>query len=94
MDLVIIVALAVGGSTIIGSLLGLTFKNINEKWNDIIQISVGADVIVGLKNDGTIEMIDHRNERYAAVEWRNLACIECKFFNVVGITKDGEILSL
>ena len=55
---------------------------------------MGADVIVGLKSDGTIEMIDHRNERYAAVEWRNLACIECKFFNVVGITKNGEILSL
>jgi hypothetical protein len=36
MDLVVIVALAVGFSTIVGALLGLTFKNINEKWNDII----------------------------------------------------------
>lgn len=76
-----------------GTVTSDTFEGV-EKWNDIIQISVGADVIVGLKSDGTIEMIDHRNERYAAVEWRNLACIECKFFNVVGITKDGEILSL
>lgn len=76
-----------------GTVTSDTFEGV-EKWNDIIQISVGADVIVGLKNDGTIEMIDHRNERYAAVEWRNLACIECKSFNVVGITKEGEILSL
>ena len=76
-----------------GTVTSDTFEGV-EKWNDIIQISVGADVIVGLKSDGTIEMIDHRNARYAAVEWRNLACIECKFFNVVGITKDGEILSL
>lgn len=76
-----------------GTVTSDTFEGV-EKWNDIIQISVGADVVVGLKSDGTIEMIDHRNERYAAVEWRNIACIECKFFNVVGITKDGEILSL
>lgn len=70
-----------------------TFDGV-EKWKDIIQISVGADVIVGLKNDGTIEMIDERNVRCAAKEWKNLASIECKFFSVVGITKDGEIMSI
>lgn len=76
-----------------GSVSSDTFDGV-EKWKDIIQISVGADVIVGLKNDGTIEMIDERNVRYAAKEWKNLASIECKFFSVVGITKDGEIMSI
>lgn len=76
-----------------GTVSSDTFDGV-EKWTDIIQISVGADIIVGLKKDGTIEMVDHRNERYAAIEWKNLACIECKFFNIVGITKDGKILSL
>ena len=65
-----------------------------EEWEGIIQISVGADIIVGLKADGTIEMIDNRNERYAAKEWRDLTYVECKFFGVVGITRIGEILSL
>lgn len=76
-----------------GTVSSDTFEGV-ERWSDIIQISVGADIIVGLKNDGTIEMIDHRNERYAAKEWKNIASIECKFFSVVGITKEGEILSL
>ena len=49
-----------------------------------------TDAVI-LKSDGTIEMIDHRNERYAAVEWRNIACIECKFFNVVGIVGKSVI---
>ena len=53
MDLVIIVALAVGGSTIIGSLLGLTFKNINEKWNDII-LSFAAGVMLAAAIEGLI----------------------------------------
>lgn len=76
-----------------GTVSSDTFDGV-EKWTDIIQISVGADIIVGLKNNGTIEMIDDRNERYAASEWKDLVCIECKFFNIVGITKNGEILSL
>ncbi len=76
-----------------GTVSSDTFEGV-DKWKDIIQISVGADIIIGLKADGTIEMIDERNERYAAKDWDNLASIECKFFNVVGITRDGEILSL
>jgi hypothetical protein len=76
-----------------GSVSSDTFDGV-EKWKDIIQISVGADIIVGLKNDGTIEMIDERNERYAAKDWKNIASIECKFFSVVCITKDGKILSI
>ena len=76
-----------------GTVTSDTFDGV-ESWSDIIQISVGADIIVGLKSDGTIEMIDDRNERYAAKKWKNLASVECKFFEVVGITKDGKILTL
>lgn len=76
-----------------GSVSSETFDGV-KKWKDIIQISVGADIIVGLKIDGTIEMIDERNERYAATEWENIASIECKFFSVIGITKDGKIMSI
>lgn len=76
-----------------GTVTSDTFDGV-EKWKDIIQISVGADIIVGLKKDGTIEMIDDRNARYAAKDWKNIASIECKFFSVVGITKDGKILSI
>ena len=76
-----------------GTVSSDTFEGL-EIWKDIIQISVGADIAIGLKKDGTIEMVDQRGTRYAAKEWKNLVCIECKFFGVVGITREGEILSL
>lgn len=75
-----------------GTVSSDTFSGV-DMWRDIIQISVGADIAVGLKDDGTIEMVDYRGTRYEAKKWKNLAYIECKFFNIVGITKDGQILS-
>lgn len=76
-----------------GTVSSDTFENV-DTWKDIIQISVGADIAIGLKKDGTIEMVDQRGTRYAAKEWKDLVSIECKFFGVVGITQDGQILSL
>ena len=76
-----------------GTVSSDTFDDV-EAWKNIIQISVGADIAIGLKEDGTIEMEDQRGTRYAAKEWKNLVYIECKFFGVVGITRDGQILSL
>lgn len=76
-----------------GTVSSDSFEGVNM-WKDIIQISVGADIIIGLKRDGTIEMIDNRRTRYKAKEWKNISCIECKFFGVVGITNQGEILSI
>ena len=76
-----------------GTVSSDTFKDV-DSWKNIIQISVGADIAIGLKKNGTIEMVDRRGTRYAAKEWKNLVYIECKFFGVVGITKDGQILSL
>ena len=76
-----------------GTVSSDTFKGV-DSWRDIIQISVGADIAIGLKSDGTIEMADLRDTRYEAKRWKNLVCIECKFFAVVGITREGQILSL
>lgn len=76
-----------------GTVVSDTFKDV-RKWRNIVHISVGADVIIGLKRDGTIEMVDDRNKRYQAKEWSNLEAIVCKFFGVIGITRGGEILSI
>ena len=76
-----------------GTVSSESFDNV-DTWKDIIQISVGADIAIGLKKDGTIEMVDQRGTRYAAKEWKDLVSIECKFFGVVGITRGGKILSL
>lgn len=70
-----------------------SFKG-TDSWKNIVQISVGADIAIGLKNDGTIEMVDNRGTRLEAKKWNNLVCIECKFFGVVGITNEGQILSI
>lgn len=76
-----------------GTVSSDTFEGV-DSWRNIIQISVGADIAIGLKDNGTIEMVDNRGTRFEVNNWKNLACVVCKFFGVVGITKDGEILSL
>lgn len=76
-----------------GTVSSNTFEGV-DSWRNIIQISVGADVAIGLKADGTVEMVDNRNTRYDVKNWTNLVCIVCKFFSVVGITKEGEVLSI
>lgn len=76
-----------------GTVSSDTFEGV-DSWRGIIQISVGDDIAIGLKCDGTIEMVDYRETRYEAINWGDLVCIECKFGGVVGITRDGQILSL
>lgn len=73
-----------------GTVFSDTFDGVKE-WSDIIQISVGDRIIVGLKRDGTIEI--EGRKKSVAKEWKNLVSVECKFCRVVGITSSGEILS-
>lgn len=73
-----------------------TFEGV-KKWRNIIQISVGDEIAVGLKSNGTIELIIQRSDLdnlYEAKKWKDLVCVECKFWGIVGITKFGQILSL
>ena len=76
-----------------GTVSSDTFDGV-ESWRDVVQISVGADIGIGLKSDGTLEMVDNRRTRHEVKDWNNLAGIVCKFFGVIGITKEGEVLSL
>lgn len=76
-----------------GTVVSDTFEGV-DKWKDIVQISVGADIAIGLKKDGTLEVADYRNTRMEIKQWKDIVSIECKFFGVVGITRHGEILSL
>lgn len=76
-----------------GTVVSDTFDGV-ETWRDIVQISVGADIAIGLKKDGTLEVADQRDTRLEIKQWRDLISIECKFFGVIGITRQGEILSL
>lgn len=75
-----------------GTVSSESFKGIGS-WRNIVQISVGEGIAIGLKKDGTIKVVGHRGTRLKAKDWKNIACIECKYFRVVGIRKDGEILS-
>ena len=52
MELVLLTALGVGGATVIGALIGFIFKNISQKFSDIIlSFAVGVmlvtDVLLG-----------------------------------------------
>lgn len=80
-----------------GTVTSDTFSEVKE-WKDIIQIAVGDGVAVGLKSNGQVEVTeqyyDPRYPKYTDVRnWRNVVSVECKFRSVVGITKDGDILS-
>lgn len=73
-----------------------TFDGV-DKWRNIVQISVGDEIAIGLKCDGTIEMAIQRSNLenlYEAKNWKDLVSVECKFWGIVGITKSGQILSL
>lgn len=73
-----------------------TFEGV-DKWRNIVQISVGDEIAVGLKSNGTIELLIQRSNLdnlYEAKKWKDLVCVECKFWGIVGITKSGQILSL
>ncbi len=76
-----------------GSVLSDTFEGV-EKWRDIVQISVGADIAVGLRKDGRLEVEDKRDNRLSIKEWQDIVSIECKFFGVIEIIKSGKVLSL
>ena len=76
-----------------GTVSSDTFEGV-DKWRDIIQISVGDRLAIGLRRDGRIEMADKNRTRLEAKKWTNLVYVECKYYWVVGITKDGRILSL
>lgn len=45
MEMVLLTAIGVGGSTIIGSVIGFIFKNISHKWSDIV-LSFAAGVML------------------------------------------------
>lgn len=76
-----------------GTVASDTFEGV-DRWKDIVQISVGADIAIGLKKDGTLEIVDYRDTRTEVKQWKDIVSVECKYFGVVGITKGGEILSL
>ena len=76
-----------------GTVSSDTFEGV-DTWRDIIQISVGDRLAIGLRRDGRIEMADKNKTRLEAKKWTDLVYVECKFHWVVGITKDGRILSL
>ncbi len=74
-----------------GTVVSDTFEGV-DKWKNIVQISVGADIAIGLKANGTLEVVDIRGSRMEITKWRNLISVECKFFGVIGITRKGEVL--
>lgn len=76
-----------------GTVSSSTFKGV-KSWNNIIQIAVGDGVIIGLKNDGTIEMIGNYGQLCEAKKWQNIVSVECKYHNVVALTRNGEVLSI
>lgn len=76
-----------------GTVVSDTFEGV-DKWKDIVQISVGADIAIGLKKDGTLEVVDDRETRMEVSQWKDIVSINCNFFGVIGITRQGEIMSL
>ena len=53
METVLLTALGVGGSTVVGALLGFIFKKIPHKWNDAI-LSFAAGVMFAAATVGLI----------------------------------------
>ena len=64
-------------------------------WNDIAEVVVGPDYIVGIKSDRTVVYVgDDDNYGYENIRyWKNIECISCSNFRVVGLKMDGTVVT-
>lgn len=80
-----------------------SFPNINE-WNDLIDISRGVGVIIGLKKNGTVVATHgdfspwlNNSELDAACrvkDWKNIIAIEAGDRFTVGLKRDGTVVAV
>lgn len=68
-------------------------NEVTSSWTNIVQVAVGADIIIGLRSDGIVEIVAKDRIKKIVSLWRNVVAVECNFFEVVGILKDGSIVS-
>lgn len=64
-----------------------------EQWQDVVKVCVGNHGhAVGLKSDNTAYAIGDEKFVKTVTSWKNIAEIECKFFQCVALLKDGAIV--
>jgi len=61
----------------------------SDNWNDVISLSSGIDMPIGLKSDGTITGYITKD----TMDWKNLIDISCSIGYCIGLKADGTIVS-
>ena len=65
-------------------------------WNSLVDISAGiADVVVGLKIDGTtiIKTNAYTRENYDVSKWTDIVSVSCGYNHILGLKSDGTLVA-
>lgn len=66
----------------------------SSRWNNIIQISLGASNVVGLKSNGTVVVEGcNEDEQEKISSWVNMFQVDAGYRNILGLKTDGTVVS-
>ena len=65
-----------------------------ESWTDIVKISAGNGLTVGLKKDGTVVVAGNNNYNdYCSKNWQDIIEISASG-HILGVQKDGTVVAV
>ena len=82
----IIAVLSASGKVSAFSIDGVFDTSLVDDWSEIIDVQIGENYIIGLKNDGTVCSTNNRTEG-----WTDIKSIYAGKLNAVGVKNDGKL---
>ncbi len=67
------------------------FENVVQDWDNIIDIAANTNVLVSLKNDGTIRLAGNSSYQEGVNNWQNIIAITCGESFIAGLGSDGKV---
>lgn len=67
-------------------------------WRDIIAVSAGSNTTVGLKSDGTVDIVGFNisgvsDSEFDVSAWTDVVAISTGYNNIIGLKSDGTAIS-
>ncbi len=89
-----VIGLKVDGTVVASNGVKSEIKDEVSKWTDIIDItSTSTGFPVGLKSDGTVQVVSTIPNAEGYSEWSDIAAIDCSFYHVIGLKNDGTCVA-
>ena len=73
---------------------GTIYHTSDYPWTNIIEVSMGFKLMVGLKDDGTVIAVGDNDYGQCNVNsWKNIVSIDAGNYHVVGLKSDGTVVA-